>query len=247
VRTTIKLTLATLATAGIAACGDARATAAASDDLKRDLQLASSTTMNLVAPPVDSTLLSATEAAPKAAPAPAKVVKRAQGPRAIATPTPTVRAEPVTEVAALDESEESMTVAEAPAPEVAEPVAVAPRPAPPAGDYGDGINGGGVGASGGGTGVVIRGGGVDGDNCELHRRRPGSPVYGGGVFGGPVFIPRPTAPTTGGGSIFVGERTRERMSPRPTRGSESVAPRSVPGRSTVSRSSGGFSRGRMGR
>ena len=84
---------------------------------------------------------------------------------------------------------------EAPAPEaITEPVAVAPRPQPVvvdaggSGDYGDG-NGGVWG--GGGTGVVIRGGGVHGDNCELHW-----PRRGGTVYGGPVFIPQ--APTTGG-------------------------------------------------
>jgi hypothetical protein len=110
----------------------------------------------------------------------------------------------VEEVAAIEESlEEVETMAEAPSPEISnEPAAVVPRPAPVPvvgageGDYGTGSSGGG----GGIIGVVIRGGGVDGDNCELHRRGRG------GVAGrGPIYVPRPPYPTTGGG-ITVGRR-----------------------------------------
>lgn len=248
-RTTIKLTFAALAVAGVAGCGDARATDAAQEDLKRDLQLASSATMNLVAPPVDSALLTSMESKPNGAPAPATVVKRGAGTRAVRSHTPTVRATPVVEVAALDASNEVMSESEAPAPENAEPVAVAPRPAPPAGDYGTGINGGGVGAGGGsgGSGVVIRGGGVDGDNCDLHRRRPGGVFGGGGGYGGPIYIPQPRTQNTGG--IFIGERigSTGRMTPQaPTRRVETVrAPRSTG--NSPRPSGGGFSRSRIGR
>jgi hypothetical protein len=69
VRTTMKLSLAALAfTAGLTACGDAKANEASQDDLKRDLQLASATTMNLAGPRVDSPLLVTMETTPQIAP-----------------------------------------------------------------------------------------------------------------------------------------------------------------------------------
>lgn len=193
-RTPLKLSLATLATAiAVTACGDARATEA-NEDLKRDLALASST-VSLAAPRVDSALLNSMETKPQGAPEPAKVLKRAPGPKAIRSSTPTVRATPVVEVAAEESLDDVVeTVQEAPAPEISEPVAVAPRPQPVivqtggVGDYGTG-NGG---IYGGGTGVIIRGGGIDGDNCELHRR-------GRGGSRGGIFVPQqPTYPNTGG-------------------------------------------------
>ncbi len=246
-RTIMKFPIAVFAVAAITACGDSRGTDAAQDDLRRDLELASSTTMNLAAPTVDSSLLNAMETTPASAPAPAIVVRRAPGPRSVRSQTPTVRATPAVDVAALDEVDEVKSESEAPAPEeVTEPVAVAPRPAPPAGDYGTGINGGGAGVYGGGggvygggTGVVIRGGGVDGDNCELHRRRPGSPVYGGG-YGGPVFIPRAQVPRSAG--IYERAPRTGGMSPR------SSSTRSMPTASAPrpSRPAGGLGRTRFG-
>lgn len=191
----LKLSLATLAVAAaVSACRDARATDADAD-LQRDLALAS-TTVSLAAPRVDSALLSSLETRPQGAPEKAPVLKKAEGPRAVRSRTPTVRAAPVEELAAAESEEEVVEVMEeAPAPEeITEPVAVAPRPQPVvvdaggSGDYGDG-NGG---VWGGGTGVIIRGGGVHGDNCELHY--PGR----GGVYRGPVFFPR--APNTSGGT-----------------------------------------------
>lgn len=183
----------------IAACGDARSTDVASkDDLQRDLELASATTMSLAGGRVDSALLNTLETKPQGAPQPATTVKKAAGNRAVRSRTPTVRATPEVELAAVEEVAETETLAEAPAPESSEPVAVAPRPAPPviiatgAGDYGTGGNGGGI----FGPGVIIRGGGVDGDNCELHTR-------GGrrGTNRGPVYVPtipvytQPSVPT----------------------------------------------------
>jgi hypothetical protein len=249
VRDTIKFPLVALAFAGLAACGDARATEASQEDLQRDLQLASSTTMNLGAPQVNPALLTM-ETRPEAAPKAANVVKKAPGPRAVRSQAPTVEAAPDVDVAALEEVDEVMSESIAPAPEeITEPVAVAPRPAPPAGDYGTGINGGGEGVYGGGTGVVIRGGGVDGDNCELHRRGRGG-ISRGPTYGGPVFIPAPRAPNTGG--IFIGARNpgeriaRGTPSAPSTRGTEA---RSIP-RSTESRampSRVGVIRSRIGR
>lgn len=201
-RTTFKLSIAAFSlAAGIAACADARASdTAAQDDLKRDLELAASATMNLASPQVDPSLLTLSETKSQSEPQKAAVVKKGAGSRAIRSQTPTVRATTDAEVAALDESEVTETLAEAPAPEVIdEPVAVAPRPTPVviqtggSGDYGTSGNGGIFG--GGMGGVVIRGGGVDGDNCELHRNG-GSRGRGGIIFG------RPSVPTTGG-SIIV--------------------------------------------
>jgi hypothetical protein len=202
---------------GISACRDSQAAdAAKQDDFKRDLQLASSTTMDLAAPKVNPSLLTL-ENQPKGAPIASKVVKKGAGNRAVHSHTPTVRATPDVDVAAVDEtSNVTQTVATAPVPEpTSEPVAVAPRPQPvvvqnggSGGDYGTGSNGGGVLGGGGGIGgVVIRGGGVDGDNCEIHPGRgrypgrTGGGVYipiGGGIGGsrmpGTVMLPR-TIPT----------------------------------------------------
>ena len=199
---------ALLLAGAITACGDARATTA-DDDFSRDLTLAS-TTVNLATAGVDSSLLGTLETAPRAAPEPAKTVVRGSGNRAVRSRTPSVRATPVVESAALEESDDAQSIAEAPVPdESLEPVAVAPRPTPPpvivstgAGDYGTGSSGGGIFGGGSGRGgVVIRGGGVDGDNCELHRGG-----RGGIRTRGPIYVPTasmptmPTAPMIGRGS-----------------------------------------------
>jgi hypothetical protein len=208
----MKLSLAALAfTAGLAACGDAKATDASQEDLQRDLQLASATTMNLASPRVDSALLNSMETKALSAPEVAKTVRRGAGTRAVRSEAPTVEAAPDVDVAALEESEEVEAESIAPVPEPTnEPVAIAPRPAPMviptagAGDYGVGGSGGGI--FGGGGGVVIRGGGVDGDNCELHRN-------GGrrGTSRGPIYFPSPrSTPSTvvrpRGPSISIGSR-----------------------------------------
>ena len=197
------LALLAVATA-IAACADANANSV-NAELKRDLELASATTMKLATPPVDSAFLASMETKPINSPAPAPVVKRGAGSRAVASEAPTVEAIEETDVATVEEEEaQTETMAPAPAPENNEPVAVAPRPQPPvvltggAGDYG--VGSGGVG--GGRGGVVIRGGGVDGDNCELHRRgRNGGTI----VYRGPIYIPQTITPrgTRVAGRTFV--------------------------------------------
>jgi hypothetical protein len=191
-RTTVKVTLASLALLGIAgaiaACSDARASESVTDsELSRDLASASIT---LAGRAVDSANLATLETKPASAPEKAPVVKRAAGPKAVRSAQPTVRATPAEEEAASELSE-SESLSEGAMPEISEPVAVLPVPAPvvvptsaPAGDYGSGggIFGDGNGRiGGGGTGVVIRGGGVDGDNCELHRRPRGTR--------GPIYVP----------------------------------------------------------
>lgn len=213
-RKTTKLSLAALAlTTGMFACADAPAAETRNADLQRDIELASATTMKLATPRVDSALLTSMETQPQATPEVAKTVRRGAGSRAVRSETPTVRATPVVEVAELEESEEVQTESIAPAPEESsEPVAVAPRPAPVVlptggeggGDYGTSGNGGGIFGGGSGRGgVVIRGGGVDGDNCELHRR----PRRGG--IAGPVYYPN--TPRTGMPVYDNGGAVRERI------------------------------------
>lgn len=198
-RTTTKL--ATLATtilaAGLVACGTSgKSDIAAKDDFKRDLRLASATNMNLASPKVDPALLTL-ETAPRGAPQPTPTLKKAAGPKAVRSEAPTVEAAPEPEPAAVEE-ETPVATTEAPAPalESTEPVAVAPRPAPvpamPAGGAGAGDYGSGGGVFGGGIGVVIRGGGVDGDRCEIHPRRRGPVIYTS-----PVYVPRPFTPRIG--------------------------------------------------
>src|SRR5688572_9333832 len=131
----------------IAACADANANTT-QDELKRDLELASAMTMKIASPQVDSSLLTSMETKPINAPAPAAVVKRAQGPRAVQSEEPTVMATPETYVPAVEEEEvESESIAPAHAPLCSEPVADAPRSQPSiiqtggAGDYGVGTGG----------------------------------------------------------------------------------------------------------
>ncbi|MGH7677319.1 MAG: hypothetical protein ACRENU_02555 [Gemmatimonadaceae bacterium] len=206
--TRTKVSIAALALAtGLAACADKGSTSA-EQDLQRDLQLATASTMNLATPRVDSSLLNSMETKPAATPQPAPTVRRGAGSRAVRSEAPTVLATPDVDVAAVAESNEAEAESIAPAPESSEPVAVAPRPAPvviPAsGDYGTG-SGGGIFGGGSGTGVVIRGGGVDGDNCELHRRPRGVPTSRG-----PVYVPT-SIPQTAGGT-WGGMPTRPRGS-----------------------------------
>jgi len=230
-RTTLKFSIAALAaTVAVSACGDARATEAAQDDLKRDLELASSTAMTLATPKVDASLLSSMETKPLGTPEAAKVVKKGAGSRALHSQTPTVRATTDVDVAAVNELDEIVeTESIAPVPEPSnEPVAIAPRPQPivvqtgGSGDYGTSGNGGGV--FGGGSGVIIRGGGVDGDDCDLHRGgRRGMPTRG------PIYIPTATAPRTGGilvnrPAIGIGIGSRS----LPSSGARSAPTRSSP-------------------
>lgn len=204
--TSLRVALSLTAAAAIAACGRAKSTAQ-QDDFKNDLQLAASSTMNLATPKVDPSLLnSSLETKPQGAPQVASTIRKAHsGNRAVRSHTPTVRSAPDMDVASSDESaSETTTIQQAPAPEVNEPAAVAPRPtaAPTSGagngsgDYGTSGNGGGIFGPGGGMGgVVIRGGGADGDHCEPYPSRRG---------GRPIYIPGPIVPPAGGIGTGVG-------------------------------------------
>jgi hypothetical protein len=205
VQTSLKFSIAALAlTAGLSACRDASANSAAQqDELKRDLEMAASATINLAAPRVDPALLTL-EGQNQSAPQASHVVRRGSGNRAVRSPSPTVLAEPAVEVATLDETDVSERLAEAPAPESSEPVAIAPRPVPVVVPAGTGDYGTGGGIFGGGSGVVIRGGGVDGDNCELHRRGRGGTIYLPPNTGGSVVIPRSSGTTISMGGMGGG-------------------------------------------
>jgi len=208
------LVLALAAGGAVAACSGGKNTAQA-DDFNNDLKLASSTTMDLATPKADPNLLNASlENSPKGMPVPLKTLKRAEGTHVALAKHPTLHAAPTNDVASSEDvTKEVVTVDKAPAPANSEPVAVAPRPAPVgnpgggdgSGDYGTSGNGGGIFGPGDGMGgVVIRGGGADGDHCEPHGGRGGM----GGM--GPVYMPYPTGGVgyPRGGSIGTGRSGR---------------------------------------
>ncbi len=182
-----------------AACGNQSRIAANDADLQRDLKLASTTTMNLATPQVDPANFDALETAPESAPRQSAHLVKARGPKAVASRAPDLRASQIPQVAATQTVPQVQTMAVAPAPiPNQDPVASAPRPgsapAVPGPGTGTGDFGGtgpGSGVFGPGIGVVIRGGGIGGDNCEPHGPRGRMPG---------VYIPIPGG--MGGGSRF---------------------------------------------
>ena len=177
------------AAAATLACGKtpARPGEAMSDDLKRDLQLASSTSLDLASKQTAASF-PLTEVPVASAPKPSSTLKKASGPKAVRTKAPTVKAAPEPTVVANAEEPQTETLTPDPSPvteTTPEPEAPAvPRPSPinpaPAGD-GSWSRGGGGSTAGDGSGgsvlggifgVIIRGGGVDGDRCEIHTRPP---------------------------------------------------------------------------
>ena len=185
--------------------GNGRAPTAMTDDLKRDLQLASHT-QNIQISPDEVTPQARQELSlkPKRAPQGPKVI-RSQRPTVRASATPVEAAEIETEVPQVQVMAAAPAPSETPAPDAPPMARPAPIPAQsyPSTDRIPVANGGGTagGILGGIFGAVIRGGVGDDDHCDP-RRGPqrGRPVGGlGGVYGSPtgiaggqiaVFIPR---------------------------------------------------------
>lgn len=169
----------------VGACGRNGETAnrAMSDDLKRDLQLASSSGLNLASQQAAKSF-PLTEIPISSSPAPAKTLRKSNGPKAIKSKRPTVKATPEPTRVANAEVPETPVPQKAPSPTTESapdpsPPAV-PRPSPVPADPGTG--GVGHGRDGGGQnpgsdngigavvgtifGVILRGGVVDGDHCD---------------------------------------------------------------------------------
>ena len=195
--------LAVVIPLAIAASSCSRPTRVASGndvDLQRDLQLASTSTLKLANSTVDPAKFGRLETQPQSAPQVASHLRKGAGPKAITSRTPDLKATLIPQVAALNISQ---IQTEAPAPALTptmDPVATLPAPGSAPGLPGtDGVgdaNGQGDGNSSGGygprIGVVIRGGGVDGDHCEPHGRGPLVPgIYAPpiGGFGGTTRFP----------------------------------------------------------
>ncbi|MDQ3949994.1 MAG: hypothetical protein M3282_06585 [Gemmatimonadota bacterium] len=168
--------------------------AATSDgDLQRDLKLASSTTLELAPLGQPLATVSSIEAPPAATPERSVRPKRSSsGPRAVRSRARVVRAAPEPEVAESTEESQTTEVAEL-AGASAEATTVAPAeggvalPRPtaipvsyPGTGEGDGSRGTDTDGGWGGIGTVIRGGGVDGDHCQIHGR-------GGRIYGPPIY------------------------------------------------------------
>jgi len=202
VRRVIQWTLVPAALVAVACGKSSKSATAMSDDLKRDIQLAS-TTQNLRISPDEITPKSKQELAVKPKKAP-------DGPKVIRTEHPTVKAsatqEQIAEVKTDIPQVQVMASAPAPsespspdAPPLARPSAVPAQGYPGAAAIPGNGNGGGV---GGIWGAVIRGGVGDDDHCDPRRGPPitGRPIGGDGrVFGG-----------MGGGRIPISPRGRPR-------------------------------------
>ena len=191
-RSLIRLALASAAVTAVA-CGKDKPTATMTDDLKRDLQLATTQPSNVT--------VSAAELSPRSDQAVALKLKKAPGPKVMRSQTPTVKASEAPREVAEIKSEipqvqmtasapsESETMAPS-APPAARPAPIPmptyPGPGPNAGTMNGGGSGGGIGGVLGGIfggGVVIRGGGgVGDDHCDPRTdgRRPSRP--GGGYI-----------------------------------------------------------------
>jgi hypothetical protein len=185
-----------LAALALAACGKngASPNRAMSDDLKRDLQLASSSSLDLASQQASKSF-ALTEIGQSSAPSPSLVVKKGAGPKAVKSKTPTVKAAPAEIVDTKAEEPTVAVMAQAPSPTTEptpDPTAPAvPRPSPTpidpnGGEGAHGQNGGGnnPGAGDGGGsilggifGAIIRGGVVDGDHCDPRTDR--RPRHGG--------------------------------------------------------------------
>ena len=167
----------------VAACGrnSAPANRAMSDDLKRDLQLATTSGLDL-ASQQRAASFPLTEIPQSSAPSPTRTLKKGAGPKAVRSKHPTVKASPEPTVVANAEEPQTEVMQKDPSPTTEptpDPMAPAvPRPSPmptnPDGGEGAHGHGGGgsrPGANDGGVlgtifGVILRGGIGDGDHCD---------------------------------------------------------------------------------
>ena len=200
------------------------------DDFSKELEKADAAGLQL-AQGQSARQFSLSETVPETKPEAKTVTKRAtNGTKAVRSKAPTVKAAPENVAADVVEEVPDLTaVQQSAGPSHTEaPVPVSPEPSPavtpaPAQDQGPilrGGNGSGAGTAGSGSGggwgtifgAVIRGGGVDGDNCDPRgTRRTGipqqrTPDYGrpagmGGIRSGGGY---------GGGSGMTGVATRPR-------------------------------------
>ncbi|MEJ7809597.1 MAG: hypothetical protein WKG32_04185 [Gemmatimonadaceae bacterium] len=206
-RTIVKMSALPVALVALACVDGGTKHATVSDELSRDLALASAASLDLASEQASArtNVVSAMELTPESAPskaaAPRKPVKRPAAPKpteevAVAVETPTPAPEPV-----APPQEVAAPQGQAPAEEPQ--AGPRPQPLPPVypGDSRTGGEGGrGPGIGGVLIGVVLRGGGVDGDHCEIHQRGRGGntainqrfPIGGGG-------IPNGTFPRSRGG------------------------------------------------
>ncbi|MEO5902819.1 MAG: hypothetical protein ABIQ55_02285 [Gemmatimonadaceae bacterium] len=194
----------------VAACNSKNAVM--SDELKKDLEVASaSNAINLAASQqapgsqVVSAIERTTPPAPRRIANSQRVVKHRAAPKGIPAPVEVQTADVSTEV-------EAQPVEVAPAP--VDPATLpSPRPQPVAstgggGDMPQGRSGGGIGSVLGGIfSVVIRGGGVDGDQCDPRTDGRGrGPISINNRI--PVIGTFPGSGRIGGGGMSRGGRTR---------------------------------------
>lgn len=168
----------------LSACGrhSAAPNQAMSADLKHDLDQVTDQGLDL-ASQQNSAAFPLTEIKPQSSPAPTRTLRKASGPKAVASKKPTVKAAPEPVVAENVDKPQAETATPAPSPTVdqaPDPAAPAvPRPSsipvdPNGGAGASGRDGGGrsTGTSDGGSvlggifGVIIRGAIGDGDHCD---------------------------------------------------------------------------------
>jgi len=178
---------------------------APADDFSKELEKADAAGLQL-AQGQSARQFSLSETVPETKPEAKTVTKRApSGAKAVRSKSPTVKAAPENVAADVVEEVPDMTAmqqsagpthTEAPVPVDPEPSpATSPAPAQDQGPILRGGNGSGAGRNGAGSGggwgtifgAIIRGGGVDGDNCDPRGAHRGSgsqrPVYGRPDYG----------------------------------------------------------------
>jgi hypothetical protein len=193
VRRLIKWTLASTALVAVA-CGKGNTSSrsAMSDDLKRDLKLASQT-QNIQISPDEVAPQSHQELAlkPKRAPNGPKVV-RTEHPTVKASAKPVETAEIKTDVPQVQMMASAPAPSETPTPDAPPMARPAPVPAqsyPSAGRIPAQGSGGMGGVLGGIFGAVIRGGVGDDDHCDPRGgRRGGRPIGGDVIYGGGTIL-----------------------------------------------------------